>query len=69
MCDPWVRKIPWRRKMTILAWRIPWTRSLRGYIPLHSCGVTRIRHDLATKPPPRVVAIGATVRSAGWEVA
>ena len=28
--DPWVRKIPWRRKgmgtySSILAWRIPWT--------------------------------------------
>ena len=24
--DPWVRKIPWRRKWhPILAWRIPWT--------------------------------------------
>ena len=28
-CDPWIRKIPWRRKWqptpVFLAWRIPWT--------------------------------------------
>ena len=32
--DPWVRKIPWRRKMatysSILAWRIPWTEEPGG---------------------------------------
>ena len=30
--NPWVRKIPWGKKMAthsrILAWEIPWTRSL-----------------------------------------
>ena len=35
--NPWVRKIPWRRKWqihsTILAWRIPWTESLVVYSP------------------------------------
>ena len=36
--DPWVGKIPWRREgmathSSILAWRIPWTRSLVGYSP------------------------------------
>ena len=37
---------------------------------LHTvCGVTRIRRDLATKPPPPLVAIGATVQSSGWQVA
>ena len=33
--DPWVRKIPWSRAWqltpVILAWRIPWTRSLAGH--------------------------------------
>ena len=32
--DPWVRKIPWRRKMaphsSILAWKIPWTEEPGG---------------------------------------
>ena len=32
--DPWVGKIPWRRKMTthssILAWAIPWTEEPGG---------------------------------------
>ena len=32
--DPWVRKIPWRRKMATypsnLAWRIPWTEEPGG---------------------------------------
>ena len=35
--DPWVEKIPWRRKMAthsrILAWRIPGQRNLVGYSP------------------------------------
>ena len=33
---PWIGKIPWRRKSnpsSILAWRIPWQRSLAGYSP------------------------------------
>ena len=33
---------------SILAWRIPWKRSLAGYTVL---GVARAGHDLATKPP------------------
>ena len=32
----------------ILAWRIPWTEEPGR---LQSMGVTRVRHDLATKPP------------------
>ena len=35
---------------SILAWRIPWTKSLVGYITVH--GVARTGLDLATKPPP-----------------
>ena len=32
-----------------LAWRIPWTEE-PGRFPVH--GVTRIGHNLVTKPPP-----------------
>ena len=34
--NPWIRKIPWRQMAThssILAWRIPWHKSLVGYSP------------------------------------
>ena len=33
--DPWVGRIPWRMATlsSILAWRIPWQRSLVGYSP------------------------------------
>ena len=31
----------------ILAWEIPWTEEPGGL-----CGVSRVRHNLATKPPP-----------------
>ena len=34
---------------SILAWRIPWTEEPDG---LQSKGSKRVRHDLATKPPP-----------------
>ena len=33
----------------ILAWEIPWTEEPGG---LQSVGSQRVRHDLATKPPP-----------------
>ena len=33
---------------SILAWEIPWTEEASGLL-VHA--VTRIRHDLATKPP------------------
>ena len=48
MCrfDPWVGKIPWRRKMAthsnILAWRIPWTEEPGR---LQSKGSQRVRHS------------------------
>ena len=51
---PWVTKILWRRKWhhcSILAWRIPWKRSLVGYSPW---GHTRVRHNLTTKQQPRL---------------
>ena len=45
--DPWVGKSPWSRKMaphsSILAWKIPWTRSLVSY----SSWRHRVRHDWA----------------------
>ena len=34
---------------SILAWKIPWTEEPGE---LQSMGVARVRHDLATKPPP-----------------
>ena len=37
----------------ILAWRIPWTE---GPGRLQSTGSQRVRHDLATKPPPPTVS-------------
>jgi len=33
---------------SILAWKIPWTGAWRATVH----GITRIGHDLATKPPP-----------------
>ena len=33
---------------SILTWRIPWTKKPGELV----CGVTRVRHHLATKPPP-----------------
>ena len=44
--DPWVGKIPWRRKMaahsSTFAWRIPW-REEPGR--LQSMGLQRVGHD------------------------
>ena len=36
---------------SILAWGIPWTEEPGG---LQSMGLQRVRHDLATKPPPQI---------------
>ena len=48
--DPWVRKIPWRRKWQPTPVSLPGefhgSRSLMG---LQSMGLQRVRHDLATK--------------------
>ena len=33
----------------ILVWEVPWTEEPSG-LTVH--GVTRVRHDLASKPPP-----------------
>ena len=44
--DPWVRKIPWRRKWqpipSILAWEVPWTGEPDR---LQSMGSQKVRHD------------------------
>ena len=52
--DPWVRKIPWRGKWqptpVFLPEKSHGQRSLVGYIH----GVTRVGHDLATKPLPDI---------------
>ena len=48
--DPWVRKIPWRRKWQPIPVFLPWKsygqRRLVGYSPW---GHKRVRHNLATK--------------------
>ena len=48
--DPWVRKIPWRRKWqptpVFLPGKSHGQRSLGGYSPW---GWQRVRHDLVTK--------------------
>ena len=47
--DPWIGKIPWRRKWAThsrtLAWKIPWTEK-PGW--LQSMGSQRVRHDWVT---------------------
>ena len=49
--DPWVRKIPWKKKWqsspvsSILAWDIPWTEEPGR---LQSMGSQRVGHDLIT---------------------
>ena len=49
--DPWVGKIPWRRKWqptpVLLPEKTPWQRSLVGS---QATGLQRVRHDLVTKP-------------------
>ena len=59
--NPWVRKIPWRRKWqptpVFLPGEFHGQRSLASYNPWG----LRVKHDLATKPPPGkllVVACG-----------
>jgi len=46
--DPWIGRIPWRRKMaiqsSILVWKIPWTEVPDG---LQSMGSQRVGHDWA----------------------
>ena len=57
MQETWVRFLGWEDPLekevathsNILAWRIPFTEAPGG---LQSMGVARVRHDLATKPPP-----------------
>ena len=50
--DPWVRKIPWKRKWQPTPVFLPGEshgqRSLAG-ATIH--GIARVRYDLATKPP------------------
>ena len=52
--DSQAGKIPWRRKWqptpVILPGESPWTEEPGSL--LHSMGLPRVRHDLATKPPP-----------------
>ena len=56
--DPWVRKVPWRRKWqptpVFLPGKPHGQRSLVGYSPW---GRKRIRHDLVTKQQMFVAAL------------
>ena len=53
----WIQSLGWEDSLEedmgicILAWRIPWTEEPGG---LQSMGSQRVRHSLATKPPPGV---------------
>ena len=47
--DPWVRKIPWRRKWQPLQHSCLENPMDRGAGGLQSMGSQRVRHDLATK--------------------
>ena len=42
---------------SVLSWEIPWTEEAGG---LQSMGSQRVRHDLATKPPPAATFDGIT---------
>ena len=57
--DPWVRKIPWRRKQqptpVFLPEKSHGQRSLTGYSPW---GLKIVRHNLATKQETRVQSLG-----------
>ena len=58
MWETWVQSLGWEDPLekgiatysSILAWRTPWTEESGA---LQSMGVTRVRHDLATKPSPQ----------------
>ena len=53
----WVQSLGWEDPLEedmgirMLTWRIPWTEEPGG---LQSMGSHRVRHSLATKPPPGV---------------
>ena len=48
--DPWVRKIPWRRKWQPTPVFLPGESHGQRSLAVH--GVARVGHDLTTKPPP-----------------
>ena len=60
MQETWVRSSDWEdalvKEMTthfsFLALKIPWTEEPGRLSIVH--GVTRVKHDLATKPPPPI---------------
>ena len=60
MQETWVQPLGWGDPLekgmpthsSVLAWEIPW-REEPGLATVH--GVTRVGHDLATKPPPQYV--------------
>ena len=62
--DSWVRRISWRRKWQATPVFLPGEshgqKSLVDYI--RSMGSQRVRHDLATKPPPRPPPLTVALR-------
>ena len=50
--NSWVGKIPWRRKWQLMPVFLLENPMGRGAWWARVCGVARVRHDLATKPPP-----------------
>ena len=56
--DPWVRKIPWRKKWqptpVFLLGKIPWTEESGR---LQSMVLQRVRHHFVAKPPPPLLLI------------
>ena len=49
--DLWVRKIPWRGKWQLIPVFLPGKSHGQRSLWAIVLGVTRVRHDLATKPP------------------
>ena len=66
--NPWVRRIPWRRKWqptpVFLPGRLHWQKSLTGYC---LWGQKRVRHNLATKQEKQFSQTWALGRGKEWE--
>ena len=50
--DPWVMKIPWRRKWQPTPVSLPGKPHGQKSLAKGVHGVARVRHNLATEPPP-----------------
>ena len=72
MQETWVWSLGWEDPLekemathSSIAWRIPWTE--RGAWQTSAHGVTRVKHDLATKPPPQSWNTGHRSYLMFWE--